>query len=73
MAKTKIYYGCDAIDNHIMYATVTGQMADGSFVYTEIAQNQDGSIAIENGEPKLLLDNQYLRMLKHGCQTFHRI
>ena len=73
MAKAKIYYGCDAKDNRIMYAMVTGQMSDGSFVYTEIAQNRDGSIVIENGEPKLLLDNQYLRQLKRGCQTFHRI
>lgn len=73
MARAKIYYGCDSEDNHIMFATVTGQMADGSFVYTEIAQNDDGSVVIVNGEPKLLLDNQYLRRLKHGCQTFHRI
>lgn len=73
MARAKVYCGLNAENAHIMFATVTGQMADGSFVYTEIAQNQDGSIAIENGEPKLLLDNQYLRMLKHGCQTFHRL
>lgn len=73
MARAKIYYGCDAEDNHIMYATVTGQISDGSFVYTEIAQNQDGSIVVENGDPKLMLDKQYMRKIMHGCQTFHRI
>ena len=73
MAKAKIYYGCDAEDNHIMYAMVTGQMSDGSFVYTEIEKNQDGSIAEENGTPKLMLDKQYMRKLMYGCQTFHRL
>lgn len=73
MARAKIYYGCDAKDNRIMYAMVTGQMSDGSFVYTEIAQNNDGSLAVENGNPKLMLDKQYTRKLMYGSQTFHRI
>ncbi len=73
MAKAKIYFGCDADNNRVMYAAVTGQMSDGSFVYTEIAQNEDGSIIIDKGEPKLILDKQYSRRLKHGSQTFHRL
>ena len=73
MAMPKIYYGSDIDDQHIMYATVTGEMADGSLVYTEIEQNPDGSIVIENGEPVLMLDKQYFRMLRHGYQTFVRI
>lgn len=57
-----------------IFAMVTGQMSDGTYVYTEIEQNEDGSIVTDKyGEPKPILDNQYIRRLKHGWQTFHRI
>jgi hypothetical protein len=75
----RIYFGT-VIENtsrftnikHI-YATVTGQMSDGTLVYTEIQSRPDGSVIIEDGEPKLILDNQYTRHLKRGMQTFERI
>lgn len=72
----KIYYGMTTSDNYEIrniFATVTGQMADGTLVYTEIEQNEDGSIVTKDGEPKLILDNQYTRHLKRGTQTFSRI
>lgn len=70
----KIYYGMTFENNEIrtIYATVTGQMSDGTLVYTEIEQNDDGSIVKIDGEPKLILDNQYTRHLKRGTQTFER-
>ena len=57
----------------MIFATVTGQMADGTLIYTEIDQNENGSIKTKNGEPVLILDNQFSRHLKHGTQTFTRI
>lgn len=73
--KAKIYYGATFSNNSMrtIFATATGQMADGTMVYTEIEQNEDGSVVTENGEPKLILDNQYARHLKHGMQTFERL
>lgn len=71
--KAKIYYGiCPEENERIMYTTVTGQMGDGTFVYTEVA-SKGGAIITENGEPKLILDNQYTRRIGDGWQTFHRI
>ena len=71
----RIYYGMAFSENKIrtVFATVTGQMSDGTLVYTEIEQNEDGSIVSVDGEPKLILDNQYTRHLKRGTQTFERI
>ena len=69
----RVYYGWNLDEDRVMYATVTGQMADGSLVYTEIAQTADHAIIKENGEPKLLLDNQYFRRLRYGSQTFEKI
>lgn len=69
----KIYFGYSTEESRTVFATVTGQMSDGTLVYTEIEQNEDGSIAIENNEPKLILDNQFTRHLKKGFQTFDRI
>lgn len=69
----KIYFGRDTEEERNIFATVTGQMCDGSLVYTEIEQNEDGSIVTMDGEPKLILDNQYTRHLKRGWQTFERI
>lgn len=75
MTKTRIYYGAanDRKAGEVFYAVVTGQMADGTMVYTEVAHNEDGSVIKENGEYKLLLDNQYTRTLKHGFQLFFRL
>lgn len=73
--KAKIYYGA-AIEgdrDRIIFATVTGEMADGTLVYTEVEQREDGSAVFENGEPKLILDNQFTRRTRHGMQTFHRL
>lgn len=71
----RIYYGMNE-ENHTetIMATVTGQMADGTLVYTEIETTEDGAIVTDkNGDTKLILDNQYTRHLKHGTQTFRRI
>lgn len=74
--KAKIYYGA-AIENNgiarLVFATVTGEMADGTLVYTEVEQREDGSAVFENGEPKLILDNQFTRRTRYGMQTFHRL
>lgn len=69
----RIYYGYSTEEDREVYATVTGQMADGTLVYTEIEQNDDGSIVTENNEPKLILNNQFTRHLVKGFQTFERI
>lgn len=69
----RIYYGYNPDEDRVIYATVTGEMADGSLVYTEIAQGPGGEILKENGEPKLILDNQFFRRLRYGTQTFTRI
>ena len=69
----KIYYGYSTADDRIIYATVTGQMCDGSLVYTECETTDNGAVIFENKMPKLILDNQYTRHLKRGCQTFERI
>lgn len=69
----RIYYGMDVESNRTIFATVTGQMIDGTLVYTEVEQNEDGSIVTKDGEPELILDNQYTRHLRHGMQTFSRI
>ena len=64
MAKPKIYYGmCIEGKTRVMFATVTGQMADGTFVYTEC----DGCGNLIN------MDVQYTRNLKYGTQTFSRV
>ena len=69
----RIYYGADEKDMRIMFAIVTGQMSDGTLVYTECEQTEGKAVAMENGEPKLMLDRQYTRHLKRGMQTFVRI
>ena len=69
----RTYYGMNLKEDKAMYATVTGQMDDGTLVYTEIAMNEDGSMATKDGEPILIIDNQYRRKLKYGTQTFERL
>lgn len=69
----KIYYGYNINENKTIYATVTGEMCDGSLVYTECETTEDGVVLFENEMPKLLLDKQYKRHLKKGFQTFERI
>lgn len=75
MTKQRLYYGTadDRSGNEIFFAVVTGQMADGTLVYTEVAHREDGSVIKENGEYKLILDNQYRRTLKYGMQLFFRL
>ncbi|MBR5354666.1 MAG: hypothetical protein IK122_00880 [Alphaproteobacteria bacterium] len=70
--KTRKYYGANYYDHfNPMYAVVTGQMDDGTLVYTKIATNPDGSLEIdEYGEYVLELDEQYSRTIKHGCNVF---
>jgi hypothetical protein len=70
----RIYYGMNEDTTKVIMATITGEMSDGTKVYTEIETRDDGSmVKDENGDPKLILDNQYTRHLKHGTQTFSRI
>lgn len=73
----KVYYGTTFNEDcsfRQIYATVTGQMSDGTLVYTEIEQTEDRAIVKdEYGDPKLILGNQYTRRLKRGMQTFERI
>lgn len=69
----RVYFGLDTDSGRTIFATVTGQMADGTMVYTEIEQTKDGAIVTEKGEPKLILDKQYSRMLRYGAQTFTRL
>ena len=69
----RIYYGYNTEENRTVYATVTGQMADSTLVYTECETTNDGAVIFENDMPKLILDNQYTRHLKKGFQTFERI
>lgn len=74
--KAKIYFGAAIEGENIrtIYATVTGEMSDGTLVYTEVEMREDGSAVFEkNGLPKLILDNQFTRRLRHGWQSFHRI
>ena len=61
--KIRIYYGWNVEENRVMLATITGQMSDGQFVYTECNSNGD---LIE-------IDKQYRRSLKHGAQCFFRL
>lgn len=67
------YFGMVAKESRTIFATVTGQMQDGTLVYTEIEQTEDGAIVTENNEPKLILDNQYIRLMRNGWQEFIRI
>lgn len=70
----RIYFGTCIEENRNIFATVTGQMIDGTFVYTEIEQTKDCAVVTDkNGEPKLILDNQFTRQLKKGFQTFQRL
>ena len=70
----RIYYGMKEDTTKVIMATITGEMSDGTKVYTEIETRDDGSMVTdENGDPKLILDNQYTRHLKCGTQTFSRI
>lgn len=56
----KKYYGWNLQEERTMIATVTGQMSDGTLVYTECDAN--GEI--------INIDNQYRRTLKYGEQMF---
>lgn len=59
------YFGVAEKDGRLktMIATVTGQMEDGTMVYTEC----DGFGNLVD------MDKQYSRTLKHGWQYFERL
>ena len=60
MAKVKTYYGLNYEESRVMFAIVTGEMADGTLVYTEC-----------DGFGNLIdIDKQYRRTLKYGSQIF---
>ena len=63
--KQRIYYGSDieATGNEVMFAVITGQMQDGTFIYTEC--DAKGNL--------LNLDKQYTRHTKYGAQFFKRM
>lgn len=71
----KIYYGAtyEGSQMRVIFTTITGEMSDGTKVYTEVEQTEDGAIKQKNGEPILILDNQYSRHLKYGAQIFVRL
>lgn len=72
MKKSRKYYGADYYDNmKPMYAVVTGQMNDGTLVYTKIEMNEDGSLPVdEYGDYILILDEQYSRTIRFGTNIF---
>lgn len=57
----KKYYGWNWEESRVMFATITGEMADGTKVYTEC--NENGEI--------INADKQYRRTTKHGSQFFY--
>lgn len=59
----KRYWGWNVEESRVMLATVTGQMADGTLVYTEC----DGKLNLID------IDKQYTRHLKYGEQDFIRL
>ena len=60
MEKAKVYYGWNDKENRVMFATITGEMNDGTKVYTECNENNE----LVNA------DKQYRRMTKYGTQCF---
>lgn len=56
----KKYYGWNWEEGRVMFAIITGEMADGTKVYTEC--NESGEI--------VNADRQYRRTTKHGSQLF---
>ena len=67
----RIYHGL-AIEpdntTRAIFATVTGQASTGEMIYTELEQTPDGAVT-----DQLILENQYIRTLKHGTQLFIRV
>lgn len=59
----KKYYGWNDEESRVMFAVITGEMADGTKVYTEC--DESGEIIDD--------DKQYRRTLKHGAQWFFRL
>lgn len=57
------YYGWNDKEHRVMLATVTGEMADGTKVYTECT-----------GDRELInMDAQYIRTLRYGSVVFIRL
>jgi hypothetical protein len=63
MNKQRIYYGYNYDESRVMFATITGEMCDGSKVYTEC----DANGAIINAA------KQYARTTRHGAQIFIKL
>lgn len=65
ITKPKIYYGMDAEGKKpVMLATITGQMNNGTYIYTECDSN--GNL--------IDIDVQYTRSInRYGTQLFFRI
>ena len=64
----RIYYGLAIEPDNTtrqIFATITGQMDNGQYVYTELEQDDTGAVT-----DKLILDNQYRRTTKYGTQIF---
>ena len=57
------YYGWNDKEQRVMLATITGEMADGTKVYTECT-----------GDRQLInMDAQYVRTLRYGSVVFIRL
>lgn len=61
--KVKRYYGWNVSEGRVMLACITGQMSDGTYVYTEC----DPACNLIDPE------KQYTRRLRHGWQDFIRL
>ena len=57
------YYGYNNDEGRAMYATITGEMCDGTKIYTEC----------DNHGNLINIGKQYIRTLKHGSQWYFRI
>lgn len=56
------YYGWNNEESRVMIATITGEMSDGTKVYTEC-----------DGNGNLIdIDKQYYRRTKYGTQCFFK-
>lgn len=60
MSKVKVYYGLNYEESRTMLGTITGEMIDGTKIYTEC--DWEGNL--------INMDKQYRRTLKYGTQLF---
>lgn len=57
------YYGYNNDESRVMYATITGEMCDGTKIYTEC--DESGNL--------VNIDRQYVRTLRYGSQWYFKI